>query len=253
MVSLTALVSLLGLAAALPNPQAGTKQLIVGGTSAATGEFPYIVSLQQNSRHFCGGVLLNANTVLTAAHCTEGSSASSVTIRAGTNRWASGGVTSRVSSLRVHPNYVSSTTDNDIAIWKLSTSIAQSSLVAYATLPTQGSDPAANSAVTVAGWGYTSEDSGAVASSLLKVTVPVVSRATCRSEYGSSAITNNMVCAGLPQGGKDSCSGDSGGPLVNASGTLVGLVSWGNGCARAGYSGVYTRVGNYVQWIAQNI
>jgi trypsin len=87
----------------------------------------------------------------------------------------------------------------------------------------------------------------------MKVTVPVVSRTTCRSQYGTSAITDNMVCAGVSTGGKDSCSGDSGGPLVDASGTLVGLVSWGSGCARAGYSGVYTRVGNYISWVAQNI
>ena len=78
-----ALASAVTLASALPAPPADVNQLIVGGEDAAVGDFPYIVSLQQSGSHFCGGTLLNANTVLTAAHCSTGTSPSSVTIRAG--------------------------------------------------------------------------------------------------------------------------------------------------------------------------
>ncbi|KAH8808584.1 trypsin-like cysteine/serine peptidase domain-containing protein [Xylogone sp. PMI_703] len=227
---------------------------IVGGTAAQLGEFPYIVSLSQSGSHFCGGVLINARTVVTAAHCSVGTSPSSVRVRAGTLTWASGGTQVGVSSILVNPSYNSRLTDNDVAVWHLSSSLPQSSTIGYATLPAQGEDPAAGSTVTTAGWGVTSENSGSLPSRLNKVSVPVVSRASCRADYGTSAITNNMFCAGLTQGGKDSCSGDSGGPIIDASsGVLVGLVSWGQGCAEAGFPGVYTRLGNYVDFINANL
>jgi trypsin len=71
--------------------------------------------------------------------------------------------------------------------------------------------------------------------------VPVVARATCQSDYSSETITTRMFCAGLDAGGKDSCNGDSGGPIINTSSkVLLGAVSWGYGCADAGYPGVYT-------------
>lgn len=83
------------------------------------------------------------------------------------------------------------------------------------------------------------------------MSVPVVARATCDSDYDGE-ISNNMFCAAVAAGGKDSCSGDSGGPIVDPSGTLVGVVSWGQGCAERGFPGVYTRLGNYVSFINSN-
>lgn len=84
--------------------------------------------------------------------------------------------------------------------------------------------------------------------------MPIVSRATCRNNYSVSEITNNMVCAGLTSGGKDSCQGDSGGPLIDASSrALVGVVSWGEGCAAAGKPGVYARVGSLRSFIDANL
>jgi len=92
--------------------------------------------------------------------------------------------------------------------------------------------------------GTLSSGGSSLPTNLLQVDVPIVSRATCNSNYGSGAITTNMICAGLTQGGKDSCQGDSGGPIVDKSSrALIGLVSWGEGCAAAGKPGVYTRVG----------
>jgi len=226
---------------------------IVGGTAAALGEFPYIVSLSKSGSHFCGGVLIAANKVVTAAHCSVGQTASSVKVRAGTLRWASGGTQVGVSSIVVNPSYVSSTTNNDVAVWHLSTSIPASSTIGYATLPAQGSDPATGTNTITAGWGTLNENSSTLPATLNKVTVPIISRASCQASYGTSAVTTNMICAGFAAGGKDSCSGDSGGPIVDAStGILVGLVSWGQGCAEAGFPGVYTRVGNFVTWINAN-
>lgn len=91
----------------------------------------------------------------------------------------------------------------------------------------------------------------------MKVSVPIVGRETCDAQYskdGGSGITDTMICAGAEEGGKDACQMDSGGPLVDdKTGDLVGVVSWGNGCAKAGYAGVYARVGKFIPWIADNL
>lgn len=87
---------------------------------------------------------------------------------------------------------------------------------------------------------------------LQKVCVPVVSHQKCKADYKPRPITDNMFCAGVPQGGKDSCQGDSGGPVTNKDGAVVGIVSWGAGCAEKGYPGVYTRLGSFVQWVWDN-
>ncbi|KAJ0114123.1 hypothetical protein J7T55_007957 [Diaporthe amygdali] len=225
---------------------------IVGGTTAAAGDFPFIVSLSKSGSHFCGGVLLNAYTVITAAHCSVGQTASAVKVRAGSLTWASGGTQVSVSAIKYHPSYNSALIDYDVAVWHLASPIATSSTIGYATLPASGSDPASGTTLTVAGWGLLTEDGSTLPATLRKVSVPVISRATCQSQYGTSAITTNMFCAGLTAGGKDSCSGDSGGPIVDSSKVLQGLVSWGNGCAEANYAGVYTRVGQFVSWIDTN-
>jgi trypsin len=127
---------------------------------------------------------------------------------------------------------------------KLSTSVPTSSTIAYSKLAASGSDPAAGTGLTVAGWGTTSSGGSSLPVSLLKVDVPVISRATCNSNYGNGAVTTAMFCAGLTQGGKDSCQGDSGGPIINTSTKVqVGVVSWGEGCAAAGAPGVYSNLG----------
>ena len=153
----------------------------------------------------------------------------------------------------MHPNFSSSTLNNDVAIWKLATAIPTSSAVSYATLPASGSDPTAGTTTSVAGWGTLSSQ-GSSPTNLRKVDVPIVSRATCRNNYSVSEITDTMICAGLTAGGKDSCQGDSGGPLINASTRqLVGIVSWGEGCAAAGKPGVYARVGALLPFITANL
>jgi trypsin len=102
--------------------------------------------------------------------------------------------------------------------------------------------PAAGSSSEVSGWGTLSSGSSSLPTQLQAVTVNIVSTADCNSAYASyGGITENMICAAVTGGGKDACQGDSGGPLV-AGGTLVGIVSWGVGCAEARYPGVYSNV-----------
>jgi len=248
------------LALAVPTPQDPSFEFpadtpdedIVGGTTAASGEFPYIGSLQVGGSHICGGSLINANTIVTAAHCSVSNvigSVSNLRVRLGSVSRSSGGTLVGVSSVVLHPSYNSATSNYDIAIWKLSTSVPTSSTIGYVSLPASGSDPAAGSTVTVAGWGTQSSGANTSPNALYKVSVPVVARTTCRNSY--SNLTNNMVCAGLTAGGKDSCQGDSGGPLVDASKTLVGVVSFGEGCALPNYPGVYTRVSTALTFIQQ--
>jgi len=131
-------------------------------------------------------------------------SASSIQIRVGSITHASGGTLASISRIISHPSYSASTINNDIALLITSSAISLGTTVRAVSLPAQGSDPAGGTSVTCAGWGTTSE-SGSLSSSLLKVTVPIVSRATCQSQYGTSAITANMICAGETAGGKDAC------------------------------------------------
>lgn len=100
--------------------------------------------------------------------------------------------------------------------------------------------------------GLLSENAGKLSPDLQRVDVPIVGRAACQVSYGEESITDNMICAGFAEGGKDSCSSDSGGPIVE-NGILIGVVSFGRGCAEAGFPGVYTRLGNFVDWINENL
>ena len=225
------------------------KPLIVGGVEAERGEFPYIVSLQMNS-HFCGGSLIAKNWVLTAAHCIY---TPSVVTR--------GKVLIGVHSLREpapevfaikqaikHPRYQERNQfDYDFALIELSGESA------FDPVMLNGKDMEVDleGISTTAGWGTTKE-SGPISQVLMKVDVPLIEQSKCEAAYPGN-ILDTMVCAGLDEGGKDSCQGDSGGPLVVETELgdhlLVGVVSWGYGCARPGKYGVYSRVSSAVEWI----
>lgn len=176
-------------------------------------------------------------------------SASSISIRYNSLKHNSGGTLVKASAIYSHESYSSYTLDNDIAIIKVATPLKLGSTNAQkVALPASGSDPAVGNKLRVSGWGYLKEG-GSLPANLMRVDVDVVDRSQCNSLYGSNQITSNMICAGdVKNGGKDSCQGDSGGPVV-LSNQVVGIVSWGYGCARPGYPGVYTRVSNYINWI----
>ena len=147
-----------------------------------------------------------------------------------------------------------STNDNDIAIVKLATPLTLGGDVQALCLPSTNFDPNDGANCFVSGWGSLASG-GTYPDQLQYVGVPVVSQSRCNDAYGN-VITDNMICAGLDQGGKDSCQGDSGGPFVCMEGgtpVITGVVSWGKGCADPKYPGVYARVTPYLDWIKQHM
>ncbi|KAI7815140.1 Serine protease [Rhyzopertha dominica] len=224
---------------------------IVGGVEVTISQYPWQLSLQSGSRHICGASIISANWALTAAHCVSGSSVSSLSLRAGSTQHASGGNVHTLASGLVHGSYSSRTLDYDIAVLRTSSAFSLGSTgIRAVSLLSAGSSPSTGALAYVSGWG-TLSSGGSIPATLRAVDVPIVSQTSCRSSYGTSAITDRMLCAGYAAGGKDACQGDSGGPLVVNS-VQVGIVSWGYGCAVAGYPGVYAHVGALRSWISSN-
>ena len=237
---------------------------IVGGTVTTPNEFPWQVYLKIESGWTCGGSIIKAQYILTAAHCVTDYgvpiAASQITVYAGLHdqqQLTATRVQRRTGSqLFVHGAYDSSTEDYDIAIIKLNSPLTINAYVktirlaknSETSLFLHGTD------VTVSGWGTTS--SGGYASRYLrKTTVDIVGQTTCnRDNSYAGEITPRMLCAARV--GKDSCQGDSGGPLfLRHSGMYkqVGIVSWGYGCAYLNYPGVYTHVGVLRNWVATKV
>lgn len=243
---------------AIAKPTFGTK--IVGGENALKGEIPYIVSLRSKSYgHFCGGSLIAQNWVLTAAHCVRGGSIDEVWVGMLDQKDTAGVEKIKPAKIIAHEKYSSQTMENDFALIKLSQNSSYAPVALNETEIAIDENPDAAPVMSMtAGWGATREGSYALPNMLQKVNIPLVSTAVCNvKEAYDGDIKDSMLCAGYKAGGKDSCQGDSGGPLaiVNQDGThtLIGVVSWGEGCARANKYGVYSKVSNGVAWIKEKM
>ncbi|XP_078131867.1 serine protease 27-like [Sander vitreus] len=234
--------------------QAVLNTRIVGGEDAPPGSWPWQASLQADGSHFCGGSLINNQWVLTAAHCVRETDLGTVVYLGlqslpGPNLNA---VSRHVSMIIRHPSYGSvtkvNTDDNDICLLKLSAPVNFTDYIQPICLASGNSTFNTGVESWVTGFGIT--DNGTLADNLQEVMVPIVGNNQCRCTYGD--LTGNMMCAGVPAGGKDSCQGDSGGPLVIKKGSTwiqSGIVSFGRGCGLPNIPGVYTRVSQYQEWI----
>ncbi|KAG6462735.1 hypothetical protein O3G_MSEX013433 [Manduca sexta] len=233
---------------------------IVGGHQAGLNEFPWMAKLIYFKRFYCGGMLINDRYVLTAAHCVKGFMWFMIKVTFGENNKCN--TTTRPETrfvLRAISNKFSlQNFDNDIALLRLNERVPLSEAIKPICLPKNNYNLYVGVKAVASGWGTLSEE-GKVSCTLQEVEVPVLSNEACRkTKYTPAMITDNMLCAGYPETGqKDSCQGDSGGPLITERKNdkryeLIGVVSWGNGCARVGYPGVYTRVTNYLDWIREN-
>ncbi|XP_073845133.1 trypsin alpha-4-like [Musca autumnalis] len=223
---------------------------IVGGVATTISDFPWQISLQRSGSHSCGGSLYSSNIIVTAAHCMQYVSISVLKVRAGSTTWNAGGTLVSLAAYKIHEGYNSWTMVNDIAVIRLSSSLTFGSTMKSIGLATKA--PANGAAAVVSGWGTLQSGAATLPTTLQYVNLNIVSQAACASStYGyGSQVKPSMICA--YSAGKDSCQGDSGGPLVSG-GVLVGVVSWGYGCAFANYPGVYADVAQLRSWVVEAV
>ncbi|XP_060980139.1 acrosin [Dama dama] len=255
------------------NRQGGMR--IVGGRDAAHGSWPWMVSLQiftyHNNRryHVCGGSLLNSHWLLTAAHCFR--IKKKVTdwrlifgakeVEWGSNKPVKPPLQERyVEKIIIHEKYSASSESNDVALIKITPPVTCGHFIGPGCLPHfRAGPPRVPQTCWVAGWGFLQENARRTSPVLQEARVDLIDLDLCNStRWYNGRIRSTNVCAGYPEGKIDTCQGDSGGPLmckdsVENSYVVVGITSWGVGCARAKRPGVYTSTWSYLNWIASKI
>ncbi|KAL9693689.1 hypothetical protein quinque_012974 [Culex quinquefasciatus] len=230
---------------------------IVGGRPTGVNQYPWLARLVYDGQFHCGASLLTRDYVLTAAHCVRRLKRNKIRVVLGDHdqfiATETTAIQRAVTAIIRHRSFDQNSYNHDIALLKLRKPVDFTKTIKPVCLPKDRSEPSGQIG-TVVGWGRTSEG-GTLPGIVQHVDVPILTLDQCRNmKYRASRITSNMLCAG--KGKQDSCQGDSGGPLLVRKGDkheIVGIVSWGVGCGRAGYPGVYTRVARYLPWIRANM
>ncbi|XP_040609047.1 serine protease 56 isoform X4 [Mesocricetus auratus] len=233
---------------------------IVGGNTAPSGAWPWLVRLQLGGQPLCGGVLVAASWVLTAAHCFSGSASNellwTVTLAEGPQGEQEEEV--QVNRILPHPKFDPQTFHNDLALVQLWTPVSPEGPARPICLPQGSREPPAGTPCAIAGWGALFED-GPESEVVREARVPLLSADSCQKALGPGLLPSTMLCAGYLAGGIDSCQGDSGGPLTcpepgpHPREVLFGVTSWGDGCGEPGKPGVYTRVAVFKDWLQEQM
>ncbi|XP_048037654.1 granzyme-like protein 1 [Megalobrama amblycephala] len=239
------IVSVLLLVTLLPYPTlpSSVNVGIVNGTEAIRHSRPYMVSIQKNNKHICGGFLVSEQFVMTAAHCYKAGEILTVVVGAHDLK---NGSRMAVKFYHIHPGYESKSLLNDIMLLQLHVKVKESKKVNWISIPKKDKDIKANTKCSVAGWGRKTTD-GTASAKLMEVDVTIIDKKACQKYWGKTYSTSRMVCAG---GRGGFCQGDSGGPLV-CNKVAVGVVSFTqkNNCDFPTLPNVYTRISKYVPWI----
>ena len=237
---------------------------ILGGVQAAPGAWPWIAALlyandsNVYSAQFCSGVLIDKSWVLTAAHCVQGMSAQGIQVAVGAwDLTAFTGSRTPVRSIRIHPQFSSTSLYNDIALVELSVPSSIQPIALFSGESVDNTPPSLlGKLVTVLGWGVADSTTSWYYPEILRqVSLPVVADSTCNDIY-INPVLPSQFCAGYWEG-KDACEGDSGGPaVVQVDGHWVhaGIVSAGVSCQEYfGWYGKYTRTSAYLSFIRQYV
>lgn len=237
---------------------------ILGGKESKQGDWPWITAILHSDEfdmyqaQFCGGVLISKNWVLTAAHCVENKSPASIGVAVGVFDLRNYlGSRIPVNTIHIHPQYNTSTLQNDIALLRLATPSSKKILPLFSGESEENiSHSLLGKPLTAIGWGLANSVSTFYyPGKLRQVNLPVVADSFCKNIY-MAPFTSSQLCAGYYVG-KDVCNGDSGGPvisLIDGAWVHTGLVSYGTDCTvYGGWYGVYTRTSSFAGFIRSHV
>lgn len=232
------------------------KGRIVGGHETLIQVLPYQVSLQRFGHHSCGASIISPKFVVTAAHCISGYP-EWYSIRSGSTNHSEGGTLHRVKRVIVHEKNRFNDFGmilNDIALVEVCEPFDFDNTRRAIELFNQDEKSSSGSMAVVSGWGATEDLMKLKSDNLRSVAVPIVEQDICVKAYEDlGGVPEGQICAALfGIGGKDACQNDSGGPLT-IDGRLAGVASWGYGCGRPEFPGVYTEIAHYRTWIDKKI
>ncbi|XP_044160558.1 uncharacterized protein LOC122945559 [Bufo gargarizans] len=246
--------------------QLSSLQRVVGGQDAAPREWPWQAALLYENASVCGGSLISQDWVVTAAHCVVGKTHRKLQVLLGVLNLMDTGSTRlsvAVKKVIINPIYNGGITSGDLALLQLEMPVNFNDNIQPITLPSQDQEFQNGMMCWLTGWGYTAENVPQTAPhTLQKVELPLINSTNCdkmfqvafNASHAPDLVKEDMICAGYPEGKKDGCQGDSGGPLAcpsHESWFLVGIMSWGEGCAQPQKPGVFTKVSRFSSWIQE--